>query len=108
MSSRSDSLECAICLDIFDTPICLDCGHCFCKKCILKLQEIAKENGEKKTSKCPLCQTKFKQRRPWFYKPCVPLANLVENYKRQLIPKVEFKFDFDLENVPDDVLKGLP
>ena len=42
---RTKQLECAICMDIFDDPISLSCGHTFCRTCLCDMRE----------KKCPLC-----------------------------------------------------
>lgn len=49
---EDESLECQICLEKFYSyenlgPICLECGHTFCKRCITKM-------AEDKSFKCPI------------------------------------------------------
>ena len=48
-------LECGLCLDVFDDPRNLPCGHTFCFKCIQKLVETSKD----KQPSCALCRTLF-------------------------------------------------
>lgn len=108
MIVRPEYLECAVCCDLYNTPICLECGHCFCLNCVLRVQEMSKANGNKKHSECPLCKTKFKHRRSWFYKPCIPISNMVSCLRAQLNKKIEFKFELDLDSIPEDILKSLP
>ena len=42
-------LECALCSDILFKPVSLDCGHTYCKGCLI--------NALKIKPKCPLCRT---------------------------------------------------
>ncbi|KAH7717692.1 tripartite motif-containing protein 4-like protein [Aphelenchoides avenae] len=35
------SLECPVCLDIFDEPKLLNCGHTVCQKCVDKIRTAA-------------------------------------------------------------------
>ena len=45
-------LQCSICTEIFQKPLMVNCGHTFCKNCIVKWIE-----RNKKSSKCPLCRS---------------------------------------------------
>ena len=47
---RAKQLECAVCLDIFDDPVTITCGHTFCRGCI--------RCGYNQN--CPLCKKKCK------------------------------------------------
>jgi hypothetical protein len=47
-SEHFEDLKCVICLDLFEQPVSLYCGHSYCKTCILGHLE--------KTPKCPLCK----------------------------------------------------
>ena len=50
-SKRSDMLaDCVICLSKFEYPVSLQCGHTFCKCCLLDWEEMKKTN-------CPVCRT---------------------------------------------------
>ena len=64
---KEKEFECPICIDIFELPIVLCCGHTFCKKCL----EIHKENS----NKCPICRNYIS----WGY-PCFILKSLIEKY----------------------------
>ena len=48
LQDNFDDLKCIICLDLFEQPVSLYCGHSFCKHCIQRhLQKIPK---------CPMCK----------------------------------------------------
>lgn len=47
-------LVCAICLDYFDDPVILKCGHNFCRMCILMHWE--ENGGDDIGYQCPECR----------------------------------------------------
>nr|XP_054773226.1 E3 ubiquitin-protein ligase Midline-1-like [Lytechinus pictus] len=52
-SSSSQNLICPLCLDIFDEPTILTCGHTFCRKCLKKYDLIHQDIDH---MVCPLCR----------------------------------------------------
>ncbi|XP_041485641.1 E3 ubiquitin-protein ligase TRIM33-like [Lytechinus variegatus] len=52
-SSSSQNLICPLCLDIFDEPTILTCGHTFCRKC-LKEYDLTHQDIDHMV--CPLCR----------------------------------------------------
>ncbi|XP_063969322.1 E3 ubiquitin-protein ligase Midline-1-like [Lytechinus pictus] len=52
-SSSSQNLVCPLCLDIFDEPTILTCGHTFCRKC-LKKYDLTHQDIDHMV--CPLCR----------------------------------------------------
>ncbi|XP_006821753.1 uncharacterized protein LOC102803509 [Saccoglossus kowalevskii] len=50
---ENDFLKCAVCLDVYNEPRLLPCGHTFCFQCI---QNIRKHNEDQ--LKCALCRAK--------------------------------------------------
>lgn len=67
-------LECSICLEIFQMPIVLICGHTFCRKCI----ELQKQES----NKCPQCRKHIS----WGY-PCYTLKSIIEKYSLNINDK---------------------
>ncbi|XP_063969560.1 E3 ubiquitin-protein ligase Midline-1-like [Lytechinus pictus] len=51
--SSSQDLICPLCLDIFDEPTILTCGHTFCRKC-LKKYDLTHQDIDHMV--CPLCR----------------------------------------------------
>ncbi|KAJ1453593.1 hypothetical protein M885DRAFT_523818 [Pelagophyceae sp. CCMP2097] len=49
LQKMREELTCSICLDVFDDPACLPCGHQFCRVCIT-------EAFERLTHECPHCK----------------------------------------------------
>lgn len=58
----TDNFNCPICLEIFDTPVSIACGHTFCKSCI--------SISIRKKERCPTCQ---------YPTCCVPIQNIIIN-----------------------------
>ncbi|XP_042259584.1 E3 ubiquitin-protein ligase TRIM39-like [Thunnus maccoyii] len=48
-----DQFLCSICLDVFNDPVSIPCGHNFCKNCITKHWNISVQ------CQCPLCNKRF-------------------------------------------------
>lgn len=79
-------LCCAVCLDIYNDPIGVDCGHSFCRQCVKQLI----------TKKCPVC--KYKITKAWNqYASNWSLLNTIQfitgcDVRNNIIQNVEFKF----------------
>ncbi|XP_051899524.1 zinc-binding protein A33-like [Pristis pectinata] len=67
----SKDLSCSICLEFYQDPVFLDCGHTFCEACISSFWE----NGE---CSCPECRLFFPEK---VLKPNRQLASIVENVR---------------------------
>ena len=51
-SAIAEELTCSICLDEFDDPRILPCGHCYCRTCIVQLSNTA----VRRAFPCPECR----------------------------------------------------
>lgn len=75
---NDSQFHCCICLDVFDNPVTLSCGHNFCHTCINGYWDSAV------VSQCPLCKRAF------FIRPEVStntiMKDLVEEFKRMRGP----------------------
>jgi len=49
VSPVAEELTCPICLEVFNSPVMLECGHTFCKECFHVCMENKRE--------CPLCKS---------------------------------------------------
>lgn len=38
-------IKCPVCIDYYETPVCLECGHILCNECLRSLQQ----------QRCPIC-----------------------------------------------------
>ncbi|XP_014663773.1 PREDICTED: RING finger protein 166-like [Priapulus caudatus] len=47
-----DTLTCAICLEIFEKPMVISCGHMFCNSCLNAYESMP-------DAQCPLCRSNF-------------------------------------------------
>ena len=68
MEKIDGELTCAICLEFYQEPLLLPCGHNFCKKCIQSVIENGASYGglvsmgSQSSFKCPVCQKGFSSR----------------------------------------------
>lgn len=60
MESHNDSLKCCICLEYFNCPCTIPCGHSFCQTCITKHWDSREEKDQ--TYNCPVCNKEFDPR----------------------------------------------
>nr|XP_006005591.1 PREDICTED: probable E3 ubiquitin-protein ligase TRIM8 [Latimeria chalumnae] len=68
-----EELNCSICLNIYENPILLKCGHNFCKHCIENVWESQTAKG---TYSCPECRAEYRERPP--LQRNLKLCNVIE------------------------------
>ncbi|XP_067830168.1 zinc-binding protein A33-like isoform X2 [Heptranchias perlo] len=78
---RAD-LSCPICIDFFTEPVTLDCGHNFCKGCILNSWA---ELGDSRKFSCPQCRQDSNRQG---VRSNRLLANIVEDFRQLGGPKL--------------------
>jgi len=76
MKDSRNELTCAVCLQLFEEPITLPCGHSFCLNC---LENYWDSREEPASCFCPNCREVFLQKPK--LKKSVILASLVEQMK---------------------------
>ncbi|XP_069507923.1 zinc-binding protein A33-like [Ambystoma mexicanum] len=76
-SAFTEELKCAICLELFQDPVLVQCGHSFCRICIDRVC------GGKVCGSCPVCRVEFLRGR---HTAIMALASLVERVKHQPVP----------------------
>ncbi|KAM3623970.1 uncharacterized protein V6R79_017510 [Siganus canaliculatus] len=54
--SSEDQFLCSICLDVFNDPVTITCGHNFCKRCIHEHWNCTDQHS------CPICKKVFNSR----------------------------------------------
>ncbi|KAG6923167.1 tripartite motif containing 39 [Chelydra serpentina] len=74
VESLKDEATCSICLDYFEDPVSIRCGHNFCRACITRYWRESDTNFS-----CPQCRKIVQYRN---FKPNRVLANVVEIAKR--------------------------
>ncbi|XP_018420036.1 PREDICTED: E3 ubiquitin-protein ligase TRIM39-like [Nanorana parkeri] len=78
-----DEVTCAICLDHFKDPVSIECGHCFCRACIIQTWRGIRSNFP-----CPHCRKTSKWK---FLRPNRPLENVLEISNRMLFTEANEK-----------------
>jgi len=63
MQKIDGELICGICLELFEVPLLLPCGHSFCKNCIQGILTTASfrlfSSSPPSSFNCPFCQTRI-------------------------------------------------
>ncbi|XP_023967875.2 E3 ubiquitin-protein ligase TRIM39-like [Chrysemys picta bellii] len=72
-----EEVVCPICLDFFNDPVSIDCGHNFCRFCITEYYD--KWEIEEEGVFCPQCRKKFRKEK---CKTNWQLASMVENIQQ--------------------------
>ncbi|RVE59202.1 hypothetical protein OJAV_G00186220 [Oryzias javanicus] len=57
MDSQNSNLTCAICLERFQIPVTIPCGHTFCMNCIAVHWDTKRQNAA--GAQCPICNEEF-------------------------------------------------
>ncbi|XP_068098359.1 E3 ubiquitin/ISG15 ligase TRIM25-like [Hyperolius riggenbachi] len=78
----SEELSCSICLNVYQDPVILQCGHSFCSSCIGDVLDAQEGSGYS----CPQCRTEFAER-PALYRS-IALRNIAESLQPN-IPEQE-------------------
>ncbi|KAM8747385.1 E3 ubiquitin-protein ligase TRIM21-like isoform 1-T1 [Acanthopagrus schlegelii] len=78
-----EQFRCCICLDIFNNPVSIPCGHNFCLGCIKRFWD------SRPNSECPLCKESFKKRPE--LRINVGFRDITENFKKSLKEKPKYK-----------------
>ncbi|XP_076580698.1 E3 ubiquitin-protein ligase TRIM39-like [Chaetodon auriga] len=78
-----EQFRCSICLDIFNNPVSIPCGHNFCLGCIKRFWDMRHK------SECPLCKEVFKKRPE--LRINVGFKDITEKFKRSLKDKPKYK-----------------
>ncbi|XP_078540271.1 E3 ubiquitin-protein ligase TRIM39-like [Lissotriton helveticus] len=74
IQNLQEEATCSICLEYFDKPVFIDCGHNFCRACITKCWERRERNFP-----CPQCRAISVRRN---FRPNRQLGNVVEIAKQ--------------------------
>lgn len=85
-------LRCTICFGYFREPHTLACGHTFCRRCLKRLAEIAKDDNpdvrlRRLSLSCPECRHPFPAK-PVFSErvsTCIVLKHLVDLWRRECL-----------------------
>ncbi|XP_068098353.1 E3 ubiquitin/ISG15 ligase TRIM25-like [Hyperolius riggenbachi] len=78
----SEELNCSICLNVYQDPVLLRCGHNFCSSCIGDVLDAQEGSGYS----CPQCRTEFAER-PALHRN-IALRNIAESLQPN-IPEQE-------------------
>ncbi|XP_054980250.1 E3 ubiquitin-protein ligase TRIM38-like [Sorex araneus] len=74
-----EEATCPICLKFMTEPVSIDCGHIYCRLCIVGLTEYrSPETSSPGTFPCPQCREPFKSDS---LRPNKPLRSIIETFK---------------------------
>ncbi|XP_078073535.1 E3 ubiquitin-protein ligase TRIM39-like [Mustelus asterias] len=81
LKNMKDEVICSICLDFYTDPVTIDCGHNFCRHCILKYWAPLRGKVS-----CPQCRSQFSQRN---VRPNHFVSNIVESVRKLGLGQVQ-------------------
>ncbi|XP_030622118.1 tripartite motif-containing protein 16-like [Chanos chanos] len=76
--SAQDPLICSVCLDLFNDPVTIPCGHSYCMSCI---EGCWDQDDQRRVYSCPQCRQTFTLRPA--LKKSTTLAELAERLRRK-------------------------
>ncbi|XP_006875710.1 PREDICTED: tripartite motif-containing protein 10 isoform X2 [Chrysochloris asiatica] len=85
VTSLADEVNCPICQGTLREPVTIDCGHNFCRSCLIRYCELPGPEPEERLT-CPLCKEPF---RPGDFRPNWQLASVVDNIERLQLVSLE-------------------
>lgn len=74
LEELQSELTCPVCLELFRDPVILECGHHFCKVCIVQCWEVKADE----VSSCPKCRKSCERK----LRPNSLLCNVVESVRK--------------------------
>lgn len=74
LEELQSELTCPVCLELFSDPVILECGHHFCKECIVQCWEAKADE----LSSCPKCRKSCERK----LRPNSLLCNVVESVRK--------------------------
>ncbi|XP_032845724.2 zinc finger protein RFP-like [Tyto alba] len=80
IENLQNEVSCSICLDVFQDPVSIHCGHSFCRACIIKIWE-----GMTTNFSCPQCRETVPQKS---LRPNWELASIIEAAKNLNLQRV--------------------
>ncbi|XP_068098345.1 E3 ubiquitin/ISG15 ligase TRIM25-like [Hyperolius riggenbachi] len=83
----SEELNCSICLNVYQDPVVLRCGHNFCSSCIGVVLDA--QEGSDLFYSCPQCRTKFAER-PALHRN-IALRNIAESLQPNIPAEEEIR-----------------
>ncbi|XP_043942041.1 zinc-binding protein A33-like [Protopterus annectens] len=87
---------CPVCLELFNVPVMLDCGHHFCKVCIDRVWDSIKDVS------CPECREVFPVRK---YTANRLLGNQIERVRNEFRKNEELGKQGDEKQIPEELCK---
>ncbi|XP_043923704.1 nuclear factor 7, ovary-like [Protopterus annectens] len=86
----AEDLLCSVCLDLFNDPVMLVCGHNFCKCCIDKFWDCDK------IPSCPECREEFPAKKYTVNRPLRKIAQTVKSQPNEEIGKAPQEYQKNL------------
>ncbi|XP_054980263.1 E3 ubiquitin-protein ligase TRIM38-like [Sorex araneus] len=75
-----EEATCPICLDLMTEPVFIDCGHIYCRSCILENLEIQQQESPSQGNfHCPVCRAQYQRES---IRPSKQLESIIDTIKK--------------------------
>ncbi|XP_004621935.3 E3 ubiquitin-protein ligase TRIM38-like [Sorex araneus] len=75
-----EEATCPICLELMSKPVSIDCGHIYCRSCILEnLENQQRKSPFQRNFHCPVCRAQFQRES---IRPIKQLESIIDNIKK--------------------------
>ncbi|XP_054980282.1 E3 ubiquitin-protein ligase TRIM38-like [Sorex araneus] len=80
VKTMREEATCPICLELMTEPVMIDCGHIYCRSCILEnLENQQQKSPSRRNFLCPICRAKFQRES---IRPSKQLESIINTIKK--------------------------
>ncbi|XP_055988498.1 E3 ubiquitin-protein ligase TRIM38-like [Sorex fumeus] len=74
-----EEATCPICLELMNEPVMIDCGHIYCRPCIMEILDKKRNKSSPRGNQCPVCRAQFQRES---VRPSKHLESIINTIKK--------------------------